>query len=283
MIIIQNEYLTAKFNEIGAELKSLVCNNTEYIWNGDETYWKGSAPIIFPICSGLKDDQYILNGEKYTLGKHGFARFKEFEVASQTADSVVFLLRADEETVKQYPYDFELSITYKLVEKTLSVTYRIDNLNDNAMYFSIGAHEGYYCPEGIEDYDVIFPQNETLYSSVLEGNLIGNKKIRVIENSDRISLKYDYFNVDALVFKKLVSKSAVLKNRKTGRAVKLSFPDFPYFLLWSKPNANFICMEPWCGIADSIDTDQHFTKKEGIIKISPDGILKRTHTIEIIK
>lgn len=282
MITIKNDYLTAKINEVGAELKSLVCNDIQYIWQGDEKYWAGSAPLLFPICSGLKDDEYYLDGKKYTLQKHGYARFCKFEVENQVEDSVTFLLCSNEESLKQFPFRYELRVTYTLENKTLKVKYDVKNLSDDTMYFSIGAHEGYYCPEGIEEYDVILPEAETLDSTVLEGNVLGNNKVRIIENSNRIALKYDYFAVDALVFKDMKARSAVLKNRNNGKAVKVTFEGCDYFLLWTKPDAPYICLEPWCGISDNKDTDKNFKTKEGIRQIAAGGNFVNEHSIEVL-
>lgn len=282
MITIKNDYLTAKINEVGAELKSLVCNDIQYIWTGDERFWAGSAPLLFPICSGLKDDEYYLDGKKYTLQKHGYARFCKFEVENQVEDSVTFLLCSNEESLKQFPFRYELRVTYTLENKTLKVKYDVKNLSDDTMYFSIGAHEGYYCPEGIEEYDVILPEAETLYSTVLEGNVLGDNKVRIIENSDRIALKYDYFAVDALVFKDMKARSAVLKNRNNGKAVKVTFEGCDYFLLWTKPDAPYICLEPWCGISDNKDTDKNFKTKEGIRQIAAGGNFVNEHSIEVL-
>lgn len=282
MITIKNDYLTAKINEVGAELKSLVCNDTQYIWTGDERFWAGSAPLLFPICSGLKDDEYYLDGKKYTLQKHGYARFCKFEVENQVEDSVTFLLCSNEESLRQFPFRYELRVTYTLENKTLKVKYDVKNLSDDTMYFSIGAHEGYYCPEGIEEYDVILPEAETLDSTVLEGNVLGNNKVRIIENSDRIALKYDYFAVDALVFKDMKARSAVLKNRNNGKAVKVTFEGCDYFLLWTKPDAPYICLEPWCGISDNKDTDKNFKTKEGIRQIAAGGNFVNEHSIEVL-
>lgn len=282
MITIKNDYLTAKINEVGAELKSLVCNDIQYIWTGDERFWAGSAPLLFPICSGLKDDEYYLDGKKYTLQKHGYARFCKFEVENQVEDSVTFLLCSNEESLRQFPFRYELRVTYTLENKTLKVKYDVKNLSDDTMYFSIGAHEGYYCPEGIEEYDVILPEAETLDSTVLEGNVLGNNKVRIIENSDRIALKYDYFAVDALVFKDMKARSAVLKNRNNGKAVKVTFEGCDYFLLWTKPDAPYICLEPWCGISDNKDTDKNFKTKEGIRQIAAGGNFVNEHSIEVL-
>lgn len=284
MITIKNEFLTAKFNELGAEIKSLVSSNgKEYIWNGDEKYWALSSPILFPICSGLKNDEYYYNGKKYTLYKHGFARKKVFDVEELNDNKVIFLLRSDDETRKCYPFDFELRLVYELIGKVLKVSYLVKNLTDGEMYFSIGAHEGYDCPEGIEEYEVIFPQNETLDAYELDGNALLDSKVRIIENSDRIALKYDYFVEDALVFKELKSKSMILKNKADDKAVKLSFEGCDYFLIWTKVGAPYICLEPWCGITDSPDTDQNLKTKEGIIKLNKGEDFSNIHTIEILK
>lgn len=283
MITIKNEFLTASFNQVGAELKSLVYNDTEYIWEGKSEIWAGSCPLLFPICSGLKDDKYILNGKEYTLQKHGFARFKTFEIESQTDSSVVFLHKSDEETKQCFPFDYELRVIYTLSEKTLKIDYSVKNLTDDTMYFSIGSHEGYYTPEGIEDYDVIFPQKETLNTYVLYGNLLSNQHLPIIKESNVLPLYDKYFTVDALVFKDLKSKSATLRNRKTGKAVRVDFPDDKYFVLWHKSSSPYICLEPWSGISDIVGSSYDITEKEGIISLESRSEYNHTHSVTVVE
>ena len=283
MITIKNEFLTASFNQVGAELKSLVYNDTEYIWEGKSEIWAGSCPLLFPICSGLKDDKYILNGKEYTLQKHGFARFKTFEIESQTDSSVVFLHKSDEETKQCFPFDYELRVIYTLSGKTLKIDYSVKNLTDDTMYFSIGSHEGYYTPEGIEDYDVIFPQKETLNTYVLYGNLLSNQHLPIIKESNVLPLYDKYFTVDALVFKDLKSKSATLRNRKTGKAVRVDFPDDKYFVLWHKSSSPYICLEPWSGISDIVGSSYDITEKEGIISLESRSEYNHTHSVTVVE
>lgn len=281
MITLKNKFLTASINEVGAELKSLVFDGKEYIWEGRSEVWAGSCPLLFPICGGLKNDKYTLNGKEYTLQKHGYARFKTFEIENKTDSSVVFLHKSDKETKKSFPFDYELRVIYTLVDKSLRVDYSVKNLTDDTMYFSIGSHEGYYTPEGIEDYDVVFPQNETLNAYVLYGNLLSNQQLPIIKDSNVLPLYDKYFTVDALVFKDLKSKSATLRNRKTGKAVQVDFPDAEYFLLWHKPNSPYMCLEPWSGIPDIVGTGYDITEKEGIIALESGGEYNSTHAINI--
>ena len=283
MVTIKNEYITAKINELGAELKSLVFGETEYIWEGRSEVWAGSCPLLFPICSGLKEDKYTFNGKEYTLQKHGYARFKTFEVESMTESSVVFLHKSDIDTKQSFPFDYELRVIYTLAEKTLKIDYAVKNLTDGTMYFSIGSREGYYTPEGIEDYDVIFPQNETLNAYVLYGNLLSNQQLPIIKDSNVLPLYDKYFTIDALVFKDLKSKSATLRNRKTGKAVRVDFPDDKYFLLWHKPNSPYICLEPWSGISDIVGSSYDITEKEGIIPLEGKSEYNHTHSVTIIE
>ena len=283
MITLKNKFLTASINEVGAELKSLTFDGKEYIWEGRSEVWAGSSPLLFPICGGLKDDKFTYKGKEYTLKKHGYARFTTFEIENKTDSSVVFLHKSDEETKKSFPFDYELRVIYTLDGKTVKVDYSVKNLTDDNMYFSIGSHEGYYTPEGIEDYDVIFPQNETLNAYVLYGNLLSNQQLPILKDSNILPLYDKYFTVDALVFRDLKSRSATLRNRKTGKAVRVDFPDADYFLLWHKPSSPYMCLEPWSGIPDIVGSSYDITEKEGIIALESGREYKSSHTLNIVE
>ncbi len=281
MVELSNGIISAGIDPVGAELKRLVFGGRDYIFRGNANDWKGSAPFLFPICSGLRDDSYYAGGKKYSIGKHGFARFMEFSCEKTSGDTAVFVIRETDDTLARYPFPFEVRVSYEIKDACICVKYSVKNTGKTLLPFSVGAHEGYYCPEGIEDYEVVFPQKEQLVSSVLEGNLLGRKTVMIAEDSDILPLKYDYFAVDALVFEHLVSKSAVLRNRRGGHGVKVTFEGFPYFLIWSKPGAPFVCLEPWCGISDRTDAGMDIFRKEGINVLEPGCVFERTHTIEV--
>ena len=265
MITLKNESLTVQIAERGAEIKSVVYNNTEYMWNGRAEVWANTAPIMFPICGGLKDDTYTFEGREYHMTRHGIAKWMVFEVENATDDTATLLLRSSEETKEKYPFDFEFRVSYTLVGNAVEVTFRVDNKSDKTMYFNVGSHEAYYTPEGIEDYDVIFDKEETLVATPLFGPILGNTSNLLLKDSKVFPLYDKYFAIDALVFKDGIrSHAATLRNRRTGRAVRVDFPDCEHFLLWHKYAAPFICLEPWNGMADVIGTSYNITEKEGI-------------------
>ena len=278
-LILSNNQIKATFSTKGAELISVVKDGQEKIWIGDPDVWAAHAPFLFPICGGLKDDKFIYEGKEYTLQKHGYIRFAEFEVESHSENKLVFLHRWNSETLSQFPFCYELRVIYTLVDSALKVEYNVKNLDETDMYYSVGAHEGYYCPEGIEEYSIIFDKPEDLDSNILKGNLLEYNAINVGKNTYELPLKYEYFAVDALVFLNLKSRKVLLKNRKTGVEIGLEFEGHDFFLLGTKPGAKYICMEPWCGCQDFVDSDYDFKNKKGIIKLSGKKEKTKTHKI----
>ena len=282
MIVLKNERISAKINERGAELKSLRRDEVEYIWEGKPEIWNFSAPLLFPICGGLKDDCFTHGGKTYQLQQHGYARMTDFEVESATDTCAVFLHRSDEETKKSFPFDYELRVRYSLEGDALRIDYLVRNTGEETMYFNIGSHEGFYTPEGIEDYDVIFPEKETLNTCLLCGKLLSGHHLPILKDSSVLSLYEKYFTVNALVFKDLVSRSVVLRNRKTGRAIGVEFPDAPYFLIWHKPGSPYICLEPWNGIPDSTEADGELSHKEAITALAAHEEFYYSHTVTVL-
>lgn len=283
MVELKNGSARLKVSCTGAELRAFECKGRSILWGGDPAYWTGVAPLLFPICGGLKNDSYFYGGRQYSLQKHGFARHAEFTVAGQTENQVELVLNATPETLEQYPFLFSLHVIYTLAENGVTVTYRVKNNGESTMYFSIGSHEAYACPEGIENYEVVFPKSETLNAYELDGNLLNYNTVPMLQNQNSIALKTEYFSVDALVFLNLKSRSAVLRNRLNGQQVQVEFPGKDYFLLWTKPGAGYICMEPWAGIQDFTDSDGRLENKRGILSLAPGAVYTATHKITVLQ
>lgn len=284
MITLRNEEMTVVISPVGAEMQSVTAaNGTDYLWDGDPQFWPQHAPVMFPICGGLKNDEYHYNGKTYSLAKHGFGKYETFEVESHSETEAVFLLRSNEKTLAVYPFAFELRIGYALNGKSIVVTYDVKNPSADPLYMSIGAHEAYACPEGIQDYEVVFSQPETLLTTPRPMNSYDTELI--MENQTVLPMDYKYFHIDALIFKKCVKSTSVqLRHKKTGRGVRVDFEGFPYLLIWTKPNtqAPYLCIEPWCGISDTPDTTGDITQKEGINRVEGGGTFHRVHTITLL-
>lgn len=282
-ITIKNEQLTVTISTLGAEIQSVVdANGIERMHDGDPKWWKSHAPLLFPVAGGLRDDEYLLDGKAYPMPKHGFAKLREFEVETAGADRAVFVLRGEQAQDVGFPYKYELHVKYALCGRRLTVAYVVDNLDERTMYYGIGAHEAYATPEGIEQYYAEFDEPETLKSNVLHGNLLGHETIQLSDNSTLLPLKYDYFAVDAIVFRGINSRGVTLKSRAHSREIRVEFPGFDYLLFWTKPGAPYICIEPWCNFQDWVDTDKDITHKPGIIALEPDERRIHTHIIEFI-
>lgn len=279
MVVLENKNLRVEIAEKGAEIRRVTYCKEEKFWNGDPKYWTGVSPVLFPICSGLPDDKFTFEGKEYILEKHGFLKGMNSFVESKTQTSATFLFTETEETLKHYPWRFEVRVVYTLVDDSINVDYCVKNTSQKNMYFSIGAHEAYLCNEGIEQYDIIFEKQETLYAYELEGSLLSNRKNLIIENSKVLRLEKKYFEIDALIFKDIKSRYATLKNRETGKSVSVEFGGFDYLLIWHKVGAPYICIEPWAGITSTVGADYDITKKEGIIKLEPNKEKTLTHTI----
>jgi galactose mutarotase-like enzyme len=272
---ISNGMLTAQISEKGAEIISLYHNalRLEYIWQRDPAYWEKSSPILFPIVGALKDGKYFFEEHEYTLPRHGFARDHVFEVASRDAASATFILRDNASTRIAYPFEFELRLIYELDHFQLRVRYEVYNPSAGKMYFSIGGHPAFKVPliDGTS-FDDYFLRTEKKESSrrwpVSPEGLIGPAPEIFLQNSDIIPLSHQLFSSDALVFKDLQSRVMSLRSHKHGHGLDFSFPGFPFFGIWSFKNADFVCLEPWCGIADSISHDQNLVGKEGIIELN---------------
>lgn len=286
---LSNQNIEIKVSSLGAELQSCKNANThiEYMWRGDSAFWGKFSPVLFPIVGSLKNNEYAYDGNIYSLPRHGFARDKEFILVEETDSTLVFELVSDSSTLKVYPFLFKLRITYKLKDDSLSVSYLVENADTKDIYFSIGGHPAFAVPifqnESYEDYVLKFDkiENADRYA-IREGGLLDVVGEPCIDNTDAILLKKQLFEKDAIVLKRLSSTKVSLLSMRKNRGFEFDFTGFPYLGLWAAPNADFVCIEPWCGIADSINANGDFTQKEGINKLSVRDVFIRTWRFTII-
>lgn len=282
IVTISNAQLSATINTLGAELISLVKNNKNYIWQVDETFWNKTSPILFPIVGRLKNDSYTYNGKSYQLPRHGFARNMEFSFDKKSDSQVIFELNETDETKVNYPFDFKLLMAYTLMDNELVIEYFVRNQSEEVLPFSIGAHPAFAIDGNFEDYFLQFNKDDVFETHHLENESFNGKTTLVETENNAISLKYTLFEKDALVFKHLKSNSVVLKHLDKS-ILKVNYDNFPYLGIWTKQNALFLCIEPWCGLADAINHNENLEDKEGINHLPAGEDFLRAIRIEILE
>ena len=264
---IENDKYTTEVNSLGAELHSFKSKKTgtEYIWFGNKEIWSGQAPILFPVVGQVINDTITVNGKDYRLQKHGFARKKEFELVSQEKSKVVFSLSSNEETLKQYPYEFELIVSYELDGNMLKASHTVKNMNNGEMFFSFGAHPGFNCEVG----DTIeFEKNETLSTErISSDNLIIPEKFPLLDNEKTITITKEIFEPDALILSNVQSEYVTINSPNLKRKIKVSFGKTPFLGIWAKPGAPYVCIEPWFGVNDGREKYGEFSNKRGIQRL----------------
>lgn len=261
-ILLYNQYLSSQISLRGAELKSLKFNDNEYLWNADPHFWPRNSPVLFPIVGVLKENTYYFQDKSYHLSRHGFARDREFRAEQISESEAVFILKDDAESKTVYPFSFVFHIRYRMTGNTLVCTYKIENPSEETLWFSVGGHPAFATNKGSF---LHFEADEELFPYPLEGNLLLNTPGKFSLENKILQLTPELFYDDALVLKDLKSRKITLVNSDS--TLEFRFGDFPYFGIWAAKDADFVCLEPWCGIADSVNHNQQLIEKEGIIAL----------------
>lgn len=291
--IVKNKELTLKINSLGAELVAITDtnSNTDYLWNGDPTFWKRHSPVLFPIVGSLNNQTYMYNGREYHLPQHGFARDTEFTVVSETDSEIWFRIQANEETLKVYPFLFTLEIGYRLMGRSIDVMWKVSNNGDSKMYFSIGAHPAFMLPlynnHDQKDYYIVFDHtNPVRYLTINENGLAVMKPMEAqsVLATENGFLKYDphIFDQDALIIEHDQYHAVSLADPDKKPYVTLRF-DAPLFGLWtpSGKNAPFVCIEPWYGRCDSSNSNGRLEDKDWINDLDAGKVFEASYTIDI--
>lgn len=286
-VTLSSGVLTAQVDPLGAQLSVLRDQaQRDLLWNGDPSVWSGRAPLLFPIVGALAGGAYRLDSKTYHLPRHGFARRSVFQVAESSATSAVFRLKADDVTFQLYPFSFQLELQFALDGATLSMTALIRNLGDRKMPASFGYHPA-FCwplPYGREraGHVIEFAGDEPSPVRRLDKDgLLMPERFPTPVVERHLALQDALFQDDAIIFDDLRSRS-VTYGAPDGPRIRLSFPDAPYLGVWSKPQANFVCIEPWHGVADPQGYAGNFNAKPGVFMVTPGASMAAKLTITLL-
>ena len=264
----------------GAELVSVKVNDIEKMHDG-ENFWNRHSPVLFPIVGKLKDGKTIIEGKEYMMGQHGFARDMEFEEISENS----YVLKSNEETKSKFPYDFELYISHTIQKNKVITKYKVVNKDSKTMYFGLGGHPAYACEYTSGQYRLEFEDIEDrLEIYQLEDGLLKKEpeKLSKYFRENRIFLDKKTFEKDALIIKNINSSKIYLKT-ETKTILAFEFKGFPYLGIWSKPDAPFVCIEPWQNHTDGVDASGNFVDKEGILKLESNEEFEAEYGVEFFE
>lgn len=274
---LENDRMRVDVLEQGAELQSVYDKATgrEWLWQGDARWWGRRASNLFPFIGVAKNGCYTYQGQSYAMTKHGFARDLAFVREGST-----FILRSTAETLKVYPFEFELKISYQLEDNRLTVAHDVVNLGEGDMIFSLGGHPAFNCPMDEEPWSIEFETAETLESRCidLETGLILPHKKSLPSDGKPLVLNSQLFAEDALVFEQLASKRVTLQGTTPEETLTFDFEGFPLLAIWS-PQGPFVCLEPWFGLADLSDSTGRLEEKYGAVHLASKAVFKCAYAI----
>jgi galactose mutarotase-like enzyme len=275
LITIASDGHTARINPLGAELWSLTdATGAEYMTNADPAFWTGHAPVLFPIVGMVRDGRYRLDGREYAIPKHGVARGARFSVTSTGSDFAHFRLTDSAETRVNYPFAFALDVDFSLAGNTLHIVATVCNRGNVPLPFSFGFHPAFAWPlpggAAKDAHRLVFECEETASIRRIDpasGLLLPDPQPTPVQGRD-LAPSASLFEADALIWDTLSSRAASF-GAEGGAWLDLAWPDTPMLGVWQKAGADYLCVEPWAGIADPKGFDGDFREKPGVMELPP--------------
>lgn len=287
MVTLENEILKVEIKTFGAEVSRIFNKQTQldYLFDGNPKYWNRQSPILFPFVGRLKDEAYHFEGQTYPMGGHGFARDQQFELIAASKTAASFKLTASEKSLAVYPFEFTLILSYEIKDNELKVFYEVENPSENKnLYFSIGGHPAFKVPleKGLTftDYNLKVAPTTLRKVYALQGPLVDLSQTTE-KKAGTIPLNYEIFKNDAVIFETKEPQEITLYTEKSSHGLTFTFSDFDFVGFWTpyKKDAPFLCIEPWCGIADTTVASGNLKEKFGVHQLAPGENFKRHYQV----
>lgn len=281
---LKNKFLTVTVALKGAEIKEIKYGNIELLHNSNPEYWNRSAPYLFPNIGVIKDNYTIFDGVKFPLTKHGFLRDFDFNVINQTDDKMVLELKENEKTLSLYPFKFKVEITYQLKEKSLLTSVKITNCDKKSMPFHFGLHPAFKVPfvenTNFEDYNIVFDSeiNAKIPTFLKDSGLIDwSTPTSTISHLQKLKLNYEDYRNDVMIINPMPNGKIKIVAPNQSEIV-IDAPDFTTLGIWTPypKKCPFICVEPWIGYADDVESNHEFCTKKDLIVLQPNEIYETT-------
>lgn len=284
--IIKNKYLNVVISSFGAEIQSIKYKSIEYLWQGDEKYWTGRSPVLFPYVGRLTDGKYKLDSNLYNMRIHGLAQYYEHQIFDKKDDSITYEFKSNCDTLKEYPREFSFRVTYCLIDNKIIIKYFVKNLSDKIMYFGVGGHPGFNVPiekdKKFEDYYIKFNKTTNIRKVCFSDTCFPTGKYEMLNlNDGKLQLSHNLFDNDAIVLIDM-GDEAVLGCDDSPHKVKVQFKNITYLGLWHRPktDAPYVCIEPWCTLPSREGIVEDLETQPGLIRLDSEGSYDISWAIE---
>ena len=256
----------------GAELTSIrTATGHELLWQAGPE-WPRHAPVLFPIVGRLAGDTLRHDGRALRMTQHGFARDRRFEWLERDAGRCRLVLQDDAQSRAMFPFGFRLEIAYRLRDDLLSIDYLLRNTGDAPLPASLGAHPAFRWPlaDGLDRlaHRLVFAEPEPWPVRRVAGGLLRAESEPSPVEGRVLHLRPELFADDALILDRPASRS-VSYEAAGGPALTVAWHGMRQLGIWSKPGADFLCIEPWHGLASPVEFDREFADKPFLMRLQP--------------
>ena len=277
--------IAAEINAQGAELCALRdAAGHDFLWQAGPV-WPRHAPVLFPIVGRLAGDRLRHDGQDYRLTQHGFARDRRFGWLAREDAACRLVLADDAQTRARFPFPFRFEIGFAVAEDRLRVTYALHNPGATTLPASFGAHPAFRWPlrAGVAKgaHTLTFAQAEPAPVRRLAEGLLRPERFPSPIEGNVLRLDESLFAADALILDQVASQS-VRFAAPGGPAIEVAWRGFRELGLWMRPPGEFLCIEPWHGLADPVGFGRDFSQKPGLLHVPPGGSAEAEWSVRLL-
>ena len=198
---------------------------------------RGGIPICFPIAGRLGAESVVFEGCTIRLPQHGFARNLSWDVVEE-GDRLTIALESSDATRAGFPFEFELRVTYRIVGASVSIESQITNKDRVAMPAQIGFHPYFWVP-----------------AAAKAGAAIEAAATAAFDNKTGVRVAYSApaLGGEEVDLHLLDVRGGGVRLRAPGRpTLRVDYGGFPIVVIWTLPNREFVCVEPWSAPAGAL-------------------------------
>lgn len=213
---------------------------------------RGGIPLLFPSPGRLTHDNWERGGLEGSMKQHGFARLLRWDVVAKhtVAAAVTLQLNPSDVTRAQYPWEFQVQLTYALTAKGLRIDALVANAGTLPMPFGFGLHPYFAIPDGEKARVSIPTEAPRAWDNVAKQEI----------ELDKLDLTLPEVDLHLLGHGRTI---ATIERAEQPTLRIEGSPEFSQWVLWTLSGKDFVCVEPWTCRANALNTG------ESLLEIEP--------------